>query len=81
MSQNGNGFRDGAVGLLFLGIAGFLLVYIIDSRILAAEVVIAISFGANLLAIAIPSIHLQSRRISHWTGALLFGALVAALLA
>lgn len=81
MSQNDKNSSGGMANLMLLVIVGFLLVYCIENRTIAAEIVVAIAFGANALAIALPNLQSRRRQVTHLTSALLFGALSAVLFA
>lgn len=81
MSENDKSSSGGRCYLLLLTVVGFLLVYCIENRTVAAEIVVAITFGANALAIALPNLQSRRRQVTRLTSALLFGALSAILFA
>jgi hypothetical protein len=64
-------------GAILIGLAGFVLVYFIESDVLSGQVVIAIAFCMNIAVILFHSSYQTKVRVRRLSASFLIGALVA----
>lgn len=76
-NKQGSGWGGDLLSAFFLCAAGFLLVHTIESELLSGQVVVAIAFGMNVIAIARGSSEVIKIRVRRLSASFLVGALIA----